>query len=284
MEEQFKKIDIVEVAHMYNPKLARRVPKFIYRKAKKLLHIDEINQFVEDHYNDSVLDFTHAAVDFLGYSCKILNEEYLTETDQMSPIIAANHPYGGPEAIALTQIFYERHPDLKVMTQKYMLFLKPLKPCFVLNTEGAKILSGMKAGAPLLLFPAGHNARILSFKEIYDYRWFSTFIKLARRYDRPLQPIHVDGHNTMRMLRLSKWRKRFGIKTNVEGMYLVDEMFQVKGKTITFTIGKPIDGKVFTTDVDDQEWADRIRQYVFELGKDPKAVFDPTKPATLPLV
>jgi hypothetical protein len=72
-----------------------------------------------------------------------------------------------------------------------------------------------------------------------------------------------------------------GIKASFESVLLVDEMIKQRGKSITMTVGKPIFPNQFSHDVDDFEWAQRVRQYVFHLGSNPELDFDPELPSTL---
>jgi len=145
------------------------------------------------------------------------------------------------------------------------------------------LLQAFANDQPLLLFPAGYCSRPLSFGEVYDFVWFKTFTKVAHKYGRPIIPVHIDGANSRRFYRLSALRRFFHIKPSLESVYLVDEMVQQRGRKLTMTIGQLIEPELLTCDVPDQEWTDRIRQYVYQLGCDPDLGFDPTIPATLPL-
>jgi len=89
--------------------------------------------------------------------------------------------------------------------------------------------------------------------------------------------------NSRKFYRLSGLRRGLGIKASIESLYLVDEMVKQRGKSLTMTIGMPIAPEALDRSVTDQDWADRVRQYVYELGRNPALCFDPGLPATLPL-
>lgn len=136
----------------------------------------------------------------------------------------------------------------------------------------------------LLFYPAGYCSRELSNGEIFDYIWKKTFVSIAKRENMPIVVVYTDGSLTKRILRMTKIRKLLHIKFSFETAFLPDEMFRMSGKTLHFHVSKPIDPSVFTSDVSDSEWALRLRQYCFALGKDLNTEFDPTLPATLPLL
>ena len=59
-----------------------------------------------------------------------------------------------------------------------------------------------------------------------------------------------------------------GIKSNIEMIYLPDEMFKQKDKEIIVKFGKPISYKEFDQVLNHRQWADRVKQLVYALGKD----------------
>ena len=46
---------------------------------------------------------------------------------------------------------------------------------------------------------------------------------------------------------------------------LPNEMFLQKGKTIKFTMGQPIDPKLFSNSKTDLEWAQLIKKFVYQI-------------------
>ena len=74
------------------------------------------------------------------------------------------------------------------------------------------------------------------------------------------------GNNSTFFYELSRWRKRIGIKANIEMLYLVDEMYGHKNKTITLIFGKPIQHSTFDKRYSDQVWAEKVKEHVYQLG------------------
>ena len=52
-------------------------------------------------------------------------------------------------------------------------------------------------------------------------------------------------------------------------LFLADEMFKQSGATITFTFGKPISPNILTNELTDLEWAQKIKNHVYELENNP---------------
>ena len=57
----------------------------------------------------------------------------------------------------------------------------------------------------------------------------------------------------------------FGIKINLEMLFLVDEILKQKGNSITITYGKPIDPSTLDKSKTDDEWAYEVKKQVYEL-------------------
>lgn len=277
--------DIVlrELADRWNPKIAKLIPQFMYRKLHRTLHLDQINTLLRD-----TRDF--GPQEFLD---RLVNEEFKLrlsfrgreKIDALKGrgdlIFAANHPIGGPEGFAIAQQLLPDFPDLKIMIQSMLGVLKPLKPIAVYNgTQLHSTLDAVRRHDPLMIFPAGYCSRRLKNGEIFDLSWKATFVKLAQRYNHTIVPIHISGRLGERMYRWYGLRRFFGMKMSVETLFLVDEMYRFSGGELQFTVGDPISPGTLTSDVTPDEWANRIRQYVHALGSDPDAGFDPELPNT----
>jgi len=98
-----------------------------------------------------------------------------------------------------------------------------------------------------------------------DLEWKKTFVQKARSHQRNVIPVHVSGQNSKRFYRLANWRKRLRIKLNIEMMFLSDEMYRQKGQKITLTFGKPIPYTNFDKSKKDIEWAEYVKQIVYNL-------------------
>ncbi|MDD2232594.1 MAG: hypothetical protein PHH94_05055 [Sphaerochaetaceae bacterium] len=281
----FKKLVLRDIAESWNPKIARHIPRFVYRKINKILHIDELNAFLSETHNDDTQVFLDKAVAFFDLKIRFNGFDKIeAQKGNGDLFIVANHPIGGPEGIALVDKVLPLMPDVKIMIQKLLAAVHPMRKISVYN--GSRLittLESVKKGDPVILFPAGFCSRRLKHRRlIYDLKWKSTFIKLSQRYGRTVLPIHISGRLSERMYRWYSFRRALHIKLQIETLFLVDEMFKCKGSELVFTVGNPIAPETFSCNADPDEWAARVRQYVFQLGSDPDAKFDPDLPDSLP--
>ena len=120
----------------------------------------------------------------------------------------------------------------------------------------------------VLYFPAGlvsRKQRINGSYIIRDLEWKSTFIKKAKKYQRDIIPVFVEGRNSEWFYNLARWRKRLGINANIEMLYLVDEMVKQFNKTITLVVGDPISYTTFDKSKSEMGWAEWLRDFVYDL-------------------
>ncbi len=200
-------------------------------------------------------------------------------------IIASNHPLGGLDGMALMQEVGRVLPDIVFPVNDLLMYVPGLRPLFIpinkhgRNTENAKIINDTFASdKTILYFPAGLVSRKLTNSQahqltnspthqlIMDLEWKKTFISKARKYQRDVIPVHISGQNSNWFYNLANWRKRLGIKANIEMLYLVDEMIRQKGQTIRITFGEPIPYTVFDKSKTDTQWAEMVRNKAYQLG------------------
>lgn len=285
--EAFQPINIKALATRVNPKLGKLIPKFLYRKFEKILHIKEINVFLEKHSDDEPQVFLDAVVEFLDIKLEFECKDKLESVEALrgqSVMFVSNHPYGGPEAMVLFDWIHRNFPDCRLVAQSFLKLLKPLGTTCVYNKKEVRtLMNAVSDKSSLLIYPAGYCSRELSFGEVFDYDWKSSFIKIARKNNMPIAVFYTDGQLSSRMHRWTKFRRVFNIKTSIETMFLVDEMFKLKGKTMKIVVGDVIDSNKLDESISKEKWAARIRQYCYELRKNPTLNFDYNKEATLPL-
>ncbi len=286
MAEIYEPIDVKALAAKVNPKLPRLIPGFVFNRIEKLLHVKEINDFLEPHVNDDGQTFLESLAKRLNVKMVLqgAGAKQIEEMAGQSVMFACNHPYGGPEAMILFSYIHKLYPNSKLLTQSFLKFIKSLQKICVFNKGDIKTLKqAVDDRIPLLFFPAGFCSRALSFGDVFDYEWKSSFVKIARKNNMPIFVMFADGQMSDRTLKWTNLRKLLGIKTSVESIFLPDEMLLMDGKTVTYTVGSVINVSDFPEDVSDAEMANRLRQYCYTLKTNSSAVFNPNLPAVLPL-
>jgi putative hemolysin len=193
-------------------------------------------------------------------------------------IVASNHPLGGLDGMALMQELGKFRRDIVFPVNDLLMNVPGLRPLFIpinkhgRNTENARLIDETFAsGKMILYFPAGlvsRKQRIHGATVIRDLEWKNTFIKKAKKYQRDILPVYIEGRNSEWFYNLSFWRKRLGIKANIEMLYLVDEMVKQFNKTITLNVGDVIPCSSFDKSRTDQQWAAWVQEQVYSIASE----------------
>lgn len=270
MEAPARFIDIDKVFYEKNPAMYKWIPRFVINYLKRITHQDDINQFISIHGNQYAFDFVKAIVEDFKIKISCSGLENVEPTGNY--IFAANHPLGGLDAMALLHVIGGKRSDLKFIVNDILLNLKNLEPLFAgvnkISGNSRQMLDAIDklygSSDSVLIFPAG----LVSRKQkgvIQDLEWKKSFITKARRYKRNVIPVHISGRNSMFFYNLANLRKSIGIKANIEMLYLPDEMYNYKNKEIGIVIGKPIPYTTFNKSKTDEEWAQYVKQCVYQL-------------------
>ncbi len=263
-------IDIEKVIKNKNPKLLKLLPRFILNYLKKIIHEDKLNKIIYRNRDKIGTDFTDAVLNDFQVIIKTQGLENIHETGRY--IVAANHPLGGIDGMALMSAVGKVRKDIKFPVNDLLMYLPNLRPLFIplnkhgKNTEYIKQIEQTFASDNIILyFPAG----LCSRKQngiIMDLEWKPTFIKKAIQFKRDILPVHIDGRNSNFFYNLSNWRKKIGVRQNIEMIFLVDEMFKQKNKIINIIFGKPISYKTFDKKFNTLQWAEIIKKRVYEIA------------------
>lgn len=242
---------------------------------KRKIHQEEMNDFLARNYKYQGLDFVSATLTQFHINLKLVGQENVPSTGGC--IVAANHPLGGLDGLALIKAVstVRAKKDVKFIVNDILLNLKNLAELFVpVNKHGknsAEVLATIEdtyeSNQAVLVFPAGLVSRKQDGK-IKDLEWKKSFITQARKHQKDIIPVFIEGQNSNFFYNFALLRKKLGIKANIEMFFLVDEMFRQKNKSITIIFGKPIPYTHFDKSKTDQEWARELKELVYQIGKD----------------
>ena len=226
-----KLIDIESLFAAKNPKLLRIIPKFVLSYLKRITHQEEINGYIYRNRDKTGLPFVEAILTEFGVKVEIRDKRRIPspgngtteQTQAVIPlqgrfIVASNHPLGGLDGMALMHALGKYRSDLVFPVNDLLMNVPGLRPIFIpinkhgRNTENAKLIDETFASDKMILyFPAGlvsRKQRIHGEFVIRDLEWKSTFIKKARKYQRDIIPVFVDGRNSNWFYNLARWRKK----------------------------------------------------------------------------
>ncbi len=281
MEESKTKkfIDVEGVIREKNPRLYKFLPQFVLNWIKKKLHQDFVNAGIELYKNDYEHDFNDAAIKYLG--AKISWEGLENVPKDGGVIIASNHPLGGLDGLALIRAVSNARKDVRFLVNDILLKLVNFKSLFVgVNKVGKTGGDALKAidtiyssEQAVLVFPAGMVSRKQK-GEIKDLEWKKSFITQAIKHERMIVPVYIDGRNSKLFYNIALWRKRLGIKGNIEMFFLADEMVKQNNKTIHVKFGKPFSYELFDKRHSHRDWAQLVKAYVYELGEGTEQGFE----------
>lgn len=266
-----KFIDIEKAIGSKNPKLLKWMPGFLLNYIKRVTHEAWLNEVLEKHLEKKGLSFADALIDEFEVEVKLIGGENIPKTGGV--ILASNHPLGGMDGIAFIHAVGKIRPDIRFLVNDLLMTFDNFEPIFVpVNKHGRnskeanlKIEEAYSNGHAVLIFPAGLVSRKQS-GIIKDLEWKKSFVTKARKYQLDIVPCHIGGRNSEFFYNLANFRKKIGLKANLEMFWLVDEMYQQRKKKIEIRIGKPISYRQFDQPKLDASWAEAIKEEVYNLG------------------
>ena len=266
------KIDVKQVLKTRAPKT--KVPGFIIRFLKKIVHEDEFNIFFRENPDLKNMDFIEGGLKYLGINTVVKGKENLPHQDGRY-IFACNHPLGGLDGMTIGYLIGREYDGkVKFFSNDLLTHLHPMKDMFIpvnkfgaQSKESAAMMHDLYSSEyHLVTYPSGMCSRKVKGK-VVDLEWKKNFITKAVQYQRDVIPVYFEGRNSEFFYNLANLRKFLGIKFNVEMMFLADEMFKQKGKTFTIKIGKPIPWQYFDKSKSHAQWATWVKEKVYEMEK-----------------
>ena len=124
-------IDIEKIIGEKIPKLAKKLPRFVFRYLKKILHQDDINGLLLRTEGVLGLPFVAEAMNEFKTTVNAVGLDHIEKDGRY--VIAANHPIGGLDGIALIDTVGKVKPDVITPVNDFLLFVPNLKGA--LNTH-----------------------------------------------------------------------------------------------------------------------------------------------------
>ena len=263
-------IDIEKILVAKAPDLARKVPRFAINYLKRIVHEKDINHIISNYFELPPYEFIRSALGYMGVKYHATGLEKIDPNGRY--LFASNHPFGGMDGVMLADLISSHLGDVRVIVNDILMYVEPLRPIFIpVNKHGRQnqataeaFNNAFNSDMPMLTFPAGLCSRRIKGK-ITDLEWKGNFIKKSIASERDIIPVHCEGRLSNFFYNLSNLRKTFGIKANVEMLYLVDEMFKQMGKDFNITFGAPISYKLLK-DMPLREAVEYVRKESYALA------------------
>ncbi len=246
MSSEAMRIDVDKVLRERLPKHYRYIPRFAVRWLERTICQDQLNAILLKMAGKNSVDAATAALDEMDITVRATGLEQLPEGRYM---FVSNHPLGGLDGLALISLLGNRYDkNIKFLVNDLLMAVEPLRGVFLpVNKYGSQsraaatqIEEALKSGAQFITFPAGLCSRMQPDGTIADLPWQKAAVAHAVNYQRDIVPIFFDAHNSRFFYRFAKWRKKLGIKFNIELIFLPKEMIKQCGATLRVFIGEPI--------------------------------------------
>ena len=275
-------INIRKIFQEKNKKVARLLPGFIYKYIERVVHQTEVNDYLNKYGHLEGVPFINASIEYFNITIELKGLEQIPENGRY--LFVSNHPLGGFDGVILMKIIEDKCGSVKVIVNDILMNLKNLEKHFLpINKHGNQnkesvylIDNAFNSDVQMLTFPAGLCSRKINGK-IVDLEWKKNFLSKAIASKRDIVPIHFSGQNSRFFYNLSNFRKRIGIKANIEMFYLVDELFKHRNKTFIISFGKPIPYSIFDKPGSHKYWTEKLRMFIYDLQHNTNAEFIETK-------
>lgn len=266
--------------------LSLKYPRIVYYPAvirnlivyclKKVLHQDEINDFLIHGEAYRGFDFVEAVLEYFNFGYTVSNKDKANIPSSGRVIIVANHPLGALDALALISLVKEVRRDVKVLANDVLMQIEPLNALLIPidNLSGTtakesikKVYDALENDEALIVFPSGEVSRAQP-TGIKDTKWKKGFLKFAQKTNSPILPVFIDAKNSPLFYTLSMVNKKLST------FLLAREMFKKRSKIIHFKIGEMIAYKTIEkSGFSDHTVLNLLKKHLYKISKGKKGLF-----------
>lgn len=219
----------------------RKLTHSLLRHYTKVARVDQIEAFLAEHAHLKGLALINAALEHLDcrYLIDPVERQHIPEQGRV--IIAANHPMGGVDALALLACVGSVRRDVRIVGNQMLGWLGALDELLIPVPvfEGKASISQLNAmraaleqECAVIIFPAGEVSR-LDWRGVKDGPWRPGFVRLAQSTSAPILPMRIEGRNSALFYSASAIYKPLGTAL------LPREMFASQGARLTLRAGAP---------------------------------------------
>ncbi|MFV8818646.1 lysophospholipid acyltransferase family protein [Haliea sp. E17] len=266
--------------------LERRYPDFVQRHQRTartlgrflgfLFYESRFQQFERDYPHLQGFDFIEQTLRYFDFTLRLTDKERARIPASGRVVIAANHPIGSLDGLALMQLVRQVRPDVKVVANELLSAVHPLQPVLLpVNNMGGStpkknlrnIREHLENDGALIIFPAGEVSRF-GPKGVKDGEWQNGFVKIAAATRSPILPVFVAGRNSLFFYSLSF------LARPLSTLWLVREMFKQSHNTVDARVGNPIPHEHYAgIKVSAKKLAAMFRKHVYRLARNGRPIF-----------
>jgi len=266
---------IDEIIEERCPKLMSK--KFLWSAIKptifKIFKYQTAKNITDDISDISGFECFNYLTNLLKFNLDIRNIELVPKNGPI--ILAGNHPTGLTDGIVMFEVMKDRRPDYTLYANIDMIKLSKGFEDIIIPVDwnddnknigkSKEILKRTKEtlneGKCLLVFPSSRLSKRKGFK-LFERPWLNTVVKLSKKYNAPIVPFHMDGHNSLFYYFLDIFNEE------LKNISLFKELVNKEAFKYTITFGHQIDPLDINGDINKE--TSRIQNHVeFILGNPP---------------
>ncbi|MEQ9465004.1 MAG: lysophospholipid acyltransferase family protein [Haliea sp.] len=281
-------IDIHQVLETRYPALFRqhrRIGTVLARFLGYLFYQTRFRQFGQDYPHLQGFDFVEEALRYFDFTLRIRDNERCRIPASGRVVIAANHPIGSLDGLALLNLVHKVRPDVKVVANDLLTAVSPLQAVLlpVTNMGGStprqnlrRIHDHLEQEGALIIFPAGEVSRF-GVKGVKDGAWQSGFVRIAAATRAPILPVYVAGRNSLFFYSISFLAKPLST------LWLVREMFRQSHNTVDARVGQPVPWEHYSAmQLPPAQLAQLFRKHVYRIARDRRPIFQSIETVAAP--
>jgi putative hemolysin len=252
------------------------INKSLISLAKKVVHEDSINEFLQINAHKKGFEFVDAVLDNFDFDYTVSSNDIQNIPSSGKVVIIANHPLGGLDALCLLKLVGKVRKDVKIVANDFLAGIEALSSLFVpidnykrrqSKKDIKAIYDALNNDEAIIIFPAGEVSRATP-KGIKDPVWSKGFLSFAQHCNAPILPILVDGKNSKIFYTISILNKTFST------LLLSHEMFKKKSKKISIKIGEIIPNEnIMPKGINKRYLLTLYKKHLYALKKGKKSFF-----------
>lgn len=251
--------------------VARTFSQPVVGLLRKVVCEEQVNQALAALDSYSGFEFVEQGLEHFDISYSVANTDRENIPVDGPLVIVANHPLGAFDALALLQLVGSVRRDVRILANDVLMHLTRLRSLLLpINVFGgdATTAGGMReayraleAGQALIVFPSGEVSRMRP-NGVRDGRWSAGFLRMARKTQASVLPVHIAAHNSPLFYGVSMLAKP------LSALLLSREMFGARHMRIGFTIGKLIPPAALEREgATPEQLAKAMRRHVYQLTR-----------------
>lgn len=226
--------------------------RLAFQAINRLLGFHRINH----HLREAIANSDESALSFFEAASREFQNEIIetgpgwSQLPEKGPfIIAANHPFGGPDAQSLSTAFLRRRSDLKIISNEFMAQVEPAREILInvgiLSDDPEsrrrnfasirKAITHLNEGGALGIFPSGEVAHwSWTEKSIVESPWSPLLNSLVKKSNAPVFPLFIPGRNSLFFQSLGL------IHPFLRTAWIGRQALRMRGTPVTLHLGNPV--------------------------------------------